>query len=260
VGSVVGYLWTSNNTPITDATVQLRDVVSGSVELFTRTSQAGEFRFNGVRPGQYVVEYLREATQTAIATGHPFTLSAGETVAIGVRLANTLPLILPDKSRISITGSVGWTRNLTYENEGMPGGLVEVTLPIGPGQWVVVEGALYHRTYRDSDDTSASIYRGGISVAGRLGATSHRGLFGQIGAGVYGQSVDARGGGSSYVHQYRLDGLQFALTPAIGFDLRLGDRVSWRTLAEVQLNFRHPRDRWFNPQVKTGLAVTLGAR
>lgn len=94
--SVVGYLWTANNSVVIDATVQLRNTVTGQIEMFTQTNSVGEFTFNNVVGGSYVIEYASEQAGSLLALGHPFTVAPGETVATFVRMSNALPIIIPD--------------------------------------------------------------------------------------------------------------------------------------------------------------------
>jgi hypothetical protein len=94
--TVVGYLWTAQNAPMTDATVQLKNSVTGQVEMYARTNSLGEFAFNNVDTGQYVIEYASDGVSRVAAIGHPFTVAPGETVATFVRLSNALPMVLPD--------------------------------------------------------------------------------------------------------------------------------------------------------------------
>ena len=95
---IMGYLWTANNGAISDATVQIRNTVTNTVEAFTKTNPAGEFVFQNVNPGEYMIEYVTDsAKHSLLALGHPFTVSPGETVATFVRLSNGLPMLLPNE-------------------------------------------------------------------------------------------------------------------------------------------------------------------
>jgi hypothetical protein len=95
---VMGYLWTANNGAITDASVQIRNTVTNVVEAVTKTNAAGEFVFQNVNPGEYLIEYVSDtAKRSLVALGHPFTVSPGETVATFVRLSNGLPMLLPNE-------------------------------------------------------------------------------------------------------------------------------------------------------------------
>jgi hypothetical protein len=93
---IMGYLWTSNNGAITNATVQIRNTVTNTIDAITRTNSAGEFLFQNVSSGEYVIEYVSDSASKLLALGHPFTVSPGETVATFVRLSNGLPMLLPN--------------------------------------------------------------------------------------------------------------------------------------------------------------------
>jgi len=95
---IMGYLWTANNGAIPDAAVQIRNTVTNVVEAVTKTNAAGEFVFQNVNPGEFVIEYVTDtAKKGLLALGHPFTVSPGETVATFVRLSNGLPMLLPNE-------------------------------------------------------------------------------------------------------------------------------------------------------------------
>lgn len=95
---IMGYLWTANNGAITDASVQIRNTVTNVIESVTKTNAAGEFVFQNVNPGEYVIEYVTDSAKRGLlALGHPFTVSPGETVATFVRLSNGLPMLLPNE-------------------------------------------------------------------------------------------------------------------------------------------------------------------
>lgn len=82
----MGFAWSVSNEPITDATVRLRNVLSGAVEATVVTSQTGEFVFEGIEGGAtYVVELVGE-NDAVRAVGQPFSIAPGETVATFVRL------------------------------------------------------------------------------------------------------------------------------------------------------------------------------
>ena len=94
---IMGYLWTSNNGAMTEASVQIRDTVSNTIVGTATTNSAGEFVFQNVNPGEYVIEYVSDSSSKLLALGHPFTVSPGETVATFVRLSNGLPMLLPNE-------------------------------------------------------------------------------------------------------------------------------------------------------------------
>ena len=121
--SVVGYLWTANNAAITDATVQLRNTVTGQIDMFTRTNSVGEFVFNNVDMGSYVIEYTADSAGRLMALGHPFTVAPGETIATFVRLSSALPAVLPD-----VAGNVAASALQTVASAGV----TTVVTPLAP--------------------------------------------------------------------------------------------------------------------------------
>ena len=251
-GTVVGYVWTANNAPIADAAVQLRDVSGGSIAATTRTTANGEYRFDRVAPGRYVVESI-------IAVGEPFVLAAGETVATFVRVANALPVAVQDKSPRTISGHVAWSNDMTYENNTMTGGTIELGWPIGVGQWVVVETGFLRSRYPNASGDASTVSRALLSVAGRLGSLNRHGIFGQVGAGVWMQEFDANGiGGSRETGKFQSDDLVFTVGPGIGVDVPLGQRVSLVALVDVHLMPQRPRNRWVVVKAIAGATWRFG--
>lgn len=121
--SVVGYLWTANNAAIGDASVQLRNTVTGQIDMITRTNSVGEFVFNNVDTGSYVIEYASDSATKLMALGHPFTVAPGETIATFVRMSSALPAILPD-----VAGNVAASAVQTAASAG----ITTVVTPIAP--------------------------------------------------------------------------------------------------------------------------------
>lgn len=116
-GRVVGYVYTANNSVVVDAQVQLRATVGGGVAAVTRTNATGEFTFDRITPGAYVIE-LVNPTGSVTALGHPFTVAAGETVATFVRIGDMLPTpMIPSRWELA-AGVIGsWRRG----SGGAPG-------------------------------------------------------------------------------------------------------------------------------------------
>lgn len=110
--AVKGFLWTANDSPVSNATVQLRNTVTGEVEMYTKTSEIGEYAFGNVDAGSYVIEYTNNvsanAVQTAVgaatkatdvvALSQPFNVAAGQTIDTFVRAVNNLGNLLPSVS------------------------------------------------------------------------------------------------------------------------------------------------------------------
>lgn len=88
--TVIGTAWTSENTPVKEARVRLREVTSGKVERRALTNASGQFAFTEVEPGTYLVEMVNDA-ERVIAVGQTFAIAQSESVATFVRLATKVP-------------------------------------------------------------------------------------------------------------------------------------------------------------------------
>jgi hypothetical protein len=88
--SIRGAAWNVDNTPIKDANLRLRNVVTGKIEAVTKANEAGEFAFENVNGGSYAVE-LVTASGKIQTVGHVFTIAPGETVATFVRVGAKVP-------------------------------------------------------------------------------------------------------------------------------------------------------------------------
>src|SRR5512143_646641 len=87
---IVGAAWNSDSQPIPNASLRLRNVVTGRIEATTIANSAGQFTFENVKRGSYVIEMVTDSGKV-IALGHTFAVAPGETVATFVRLASKLP-------------------------------------------------------------------------------------------------------------------------------------------------------------------------
>jgi hypothetical protein len=88
--SVRGVAWKIDNTPIPSARLRLRNLVSGKVEAMTVSDATGQFAFDGIEGGTYVVELLGESGKV-MTVGHAFVIAPGETVATFIRLGTKVP-------------------------------------------------------------------------------------------------------------------------------------------------------------------------
>jgi Carboxypeptidase regulatory-like domain len=86
VTTVIGYLWAADSSPIPNATLRLRNVVTGRVERSVTSGEEGEFAFSDIEGGTYVVEYV-DSGGRVLAVGGIFSIAPGETVSTFVRLA-----------------------------------------------------------------------------------------------------------------------------------------------------------------------------
>jgi hypothetical protein len=88
--SILGAAWNIDNSPIKGANLRLRNVVSGKVEAIAKANDVGQFAFENIEGGSYVVELVSEAGKIQ-TVGHVFTIAPGETVATFVRLGTKVP-------------------------------------------------------------------------------------------------------------------------------------------------------------------------
>jgi hypothetical protein len=82
---IIGSAWNSDNSAIAGASVRLRNVLTGKVEAVGKANETGQFTFESVERGTYVVELVTESGHVR-AVGNVFTIAPGETVATFVRL------------------------------------------------------------------------------------------------------------------------------------------------------------------------------
>ncbi len=88
--AVLGSAWTADNSPIRQASVRLRNVVTGKIQAIAVGNDAGQFAFDNVPGGSYVVELLGGTGHVEVV-GHVFTIAPGETVATFVRTGTKVP-------------------------------------------------------------------------------------------------------------------------------------------------------------------------
>ena len=88
--SILGSAWNADNSPLKQAHLRLRDVVSGKAQATAQANDAGQFAFENIDAGSYVVELLNDAGRIR-TVGHVFTIAPGETVATFVRLETRVP-------------------------------------------------------------------------------------------------------------------------------------------------------------------------
>ena len=88
--AVLGAAWNADNTPVKGAHLRLRNVLTGKVEASSIANDSGQFTFDNVEGGTYVVELVTD-NGSVLAVGHPITIASGETVATFVRLGTRVP-------------------------------------------------------------------------------------------------------------------------------------------------------------------------
>jgi hypothetical protein len=88
--SILGAAWKADNSPIPNAKLRLRNVLTGRIEATTVANEAGQFAFTGIESGTYAIELVSD-TGKVLTLGHTFTVAPGETVATFVRLGTRVP-------------------------------------------------------------------------------------------------------------------------------------------------------------------------
>ena len=104
--AVMGYIWTGEGTPLSNATVQLRNIVTGQIEQVSTTLQNGAFAFQNVSTGTYAIEFVTEGAGRVLAVGQAFSVAPGETVATFVRLGSRLALELAGNAAQAVVSNV----------------------------------------------------------------------------------------------------------------------------------------------------------
>ena len=87
--SVVGVVWQHDDSPLPNALVRLRNVVTGRVTATATADSVGRVVFT-VERGTYILELITDAGHIQ-AVGHVFEVSPGQTVATFVRLPARAP-------------------------------------------------------------------------------------------------------------------------------------------------------------------------
>jgi hypothetical protein len=84
-GMVRGVVWNSDNSPVPNASVRLRNLESGRVVSIGEASGTGQFVFEAVVRSSYLVELVSDKGKV-VAVGPSFRVGPGETVSTVVRL------------------------------------------------------------------------------------------------------------------------------------------------------------------------------
>ena len=86
---VVGVAWKSDNTPVAYPMLRIRNLQGGLVAARTTGTELGEFRFDNLPGGVYLIELL-DIHSDILAVGQPLTVLPGETVSTFIRLSNAV--------------------------------------------------------------------------------------------------------------------------------------------------------------------------
>lgn len=84
-GIVRGVVWNTENAPIPNGKVRLRNVETGRIFSTATTSSAGQFVFDDVPRNFYIVELVSDRDRT-LAVGPTLRVEPGATVSTVVRL------------------------------------------------------------------------------------------------------------------------------------------------------------------------------
>ncbi|MFL6280559.1 MAG: carboxypeptidase-like regulatory domain-containing protein [Vicinamibacterales bacterium] len=84
-GTVRGVVWNTDNSPVANARVRLRNLDSGRVVSTNEASGIGQFVFEAVARGSYLVELVSDNGKV-VAVGPSFRVGPRETVSTIVRL------------------------------------------------------------------------------------------------------------------------------------------------------------------------------
>jgi len=120
--SVVGSVWSPRDEGVPDVTVRLRDFVLGEISAVTWTNETGDFAFEQVASGTYILEVAEQVDGNPVALGDIFTIGPDETVAIFVKLpaplgwTSTLAALLgaPSGAARSGVGASGAAEGSTF--------------------------------------------------------------------------------------------------------------------------------------------------
>ena len=68
--SILGAAWNADNTPIPAAKIRLRNVLTGRIEATSVANDLGQFTFDGMESGSYVIELVSDSGKI-LAIGPP---------------------------------------------------------------------------------------------------------------------------------------------------------------------------------------------
>ena len=82
-GALSGVAQSSDRAPLANFRVQVRNANTGDLAGSTTSNQAGQFSFDSLQPGNYVVEIV-DATGKVVGLSPSLTVTAGATVTVTV--------------------------------------------------------------------------------------------------------------------------------------------------------------------------------
>lgn len=89
-GTVLGSVWNERNEGVPNARVRLRNLSTGRIEATVRADANGQFTFEGLQPGTYVLECVNDQGKV-LALGQNFAMLPNDTIATFIRLGARVP-------------------------------------------------------------------------------------------------------------------------------------------------------------------------
>ena len=86
---VVGFAWNGDDAPVEYPVLRIRDLQDGQVVGRTTGTALGQFRFDGLTGGAYLIELL-DIESRVLVVGQPLVVLPGETVATFIRLSDAV--------------------------------------------------------------------------------------------------------------------------------------------------------------------------
>jgi hypothetical protein len=93
LASIKGNAVSQSNSSLSDTVVRLRDARYGRIVSKVTTNKQGLFSFEGVDPGNYVVEVMNPAQNAVMASSPVLNVGSGEVISALVKLPFRIPPI-----------------------------------------------------------------------------------------------------------------------------------------------------------------------
>ena len=112
---VVGVVWHADDTPVVYPMLRIRNLQNGEVAARTTGTALGEFRFDTLSGGSYLIELL-DSDRDILAVGQPLVVLPGETVGTFIRedsvvqvrqLGGSAPTLLQTAAAADVTAVGG---------------------------------------------------------------------------------------------------------------------------------------------------------
>lgn len=126
--TIQGNALNSNNGPLNDSIVRLRDARFGHIVGSQTTDKSGLFEFKSIDPGTYIVEIIAN-DQSVIAASQLLNINAGEALSAIVKLPFRIPTFVG-------LGSTAMPTAGAIATQAMAGSIASLvaTTPISPNE------------------------------------------------------------------------------------------------------------------------------